>query len=487
MGPLDLLLHSTVALDVLGLVVRAVALAVVPVNRRPSSAMAWLMLIFALPYVGIVAFLLIGSPKLPADRRRRQREVNRLIAERTAAMPVVPSTDPGPDWLAPVVALNRELGALPLVTGNRAELIEEYDASLQAMTDAVDAARRFVHVEFYILASDATTAPFFAAMERAVQRGIPVRVLYDHVGSLRVPRYRRTVRHLRRIGVQWRPALPVQPWRLRYQRPDLRNHRKLLVVDGEVAFVGSQNLIDRSYLKRANLRRGLQWQELMVRLEGPIVGSVNAVFATDWHSERGEAWEGEILPGDPAEAPTTLECQVVPSGPGFDNENNLRLFNSLIYNARRRVSITSPYFVPDESLLHAVTTAAQRGLDVELFVSEIGDQPLVFHAQRSYYEALLRAGVRIWRYPAPSILHAKHLTIDDEVSVIGSSNMDMRSFDLNMELSLLVSGRDFAQRLGTVQDHYRALSRELTLEEHRRLRLPSRVLDNLARLTSALQ
>jgi cardiolipin synthase len=274
---------------------------------------------------------------------------------------------------------------------------------------------------------------------------------------------------------------------MRYQRPDLRNHRKLLVVDGEVAFVGSQNLIDRSYLKRANVRRGLQWQELMVRLEGPIVGSVNAVFTTDWHSERGEAWEGEILPGDPADAPTTLECQVVPSGPGFDNENNLRLFNTLIYNARRRVSITSPYFVPDESLLHAVTTAAQRGLDVELFVSEIGDQPLVFHAQRSYYEALLRAGVRIWRYPAPSILHAKHLTIDDEVSVIGSSNMDMRSFDLNMELSLLVSGRDFAQRLGTVQDHYRALSRELTLEEHRRLRLPSRVLDNLARLTSALQ
>jgi cardiolipin synthase len=487
LGPLDLLLHSTVALDVLGLVVRAVALAVVPVNRRPSSAMAWLILIFALPYVGIVAFLLIGSPKLPADRRRRQREVNRLIAERTAALPVVPATDPGPDWLAPVVALNRELGALPLVTGNRAELIEEYDASLQAMTDAVDAAERFVHVEFYILASDATTAPFFAAMERAVQRGVPVRVLYDHVGSLRVPRYRRTVRHLRRIGVQWRPALPVQPWRMRYQRPDLRNHRKLLVVDGEVAFVGSQNLIDRSYLKRANVRRGLQWQELMVRLEGPIVGSVNAVFTTDWHSERGEAWEGEILPGDPADAPTTLECQVVPSGPGFDNENNLRLFNTLIYNARRRVSITSPYFVPDESLLHAVTTAAQRGLDVELFVSEIGDQPLVFHAQRSYYEALLRAGVRIWRYPAPSILHAKHLTIDDEVSVIGSSNMDMRSFDLNMELSLLVSGRDFAQRLGAVQDHYRALSRELTLEEHRRLRLPSRVLDNLARLTSALQ
>jgi len=486
--PIGFLLHGTVALDIIGMVVRLGAVAIIPVNRRPSSAMAWLVTIFVLPYVGLIAFLLIGSPKLPAHRRRRQREINRLIAERTADIADVPPDDPGPEWLATIVALNRRLGALPLVTGNRAELLEDYDASLRQMTEAVQGATSFVHVEFYILASDDVTAPFLAALEDAAARGVRVRVLFDHVGSLRVPGYRRMIRHLRRIGVEWQPMLPVQPWRLRYQRPDLRNHRKLLVVDGDVAFIGSQNLIHRSYHKRSNLRRGLRWQELMVRLEGPIVGSVNAVFSTDWHSERGEPWEAEeILPGDAADAPTTLECQVVPSGPGFDSENNLRLFNALIYNARRRVSITSPYFVPDESLLHAVTTAAQRGLDVELFVSEIGDQPLVFHAQRSYYEALLRAGVRIHRYPAPYILHAKHVTIDDEVAVIGSSNMDMRSFDLNMELSLLVSGSDFALRLREVQDRYRSVSRELTLEEHRRLRLPSRILDNLARLTSALQ
>ena len=141
--------------------------------------------------------------------------------------------------------------------------------------------------------------------------------------------------------------------------------------------------------------------------------------------------------------------QVVPSGPGFAEENNLRLFTTLIYSAQRRISIVSPYFVPDESLLYAVTTAAQRGVEVELFVSAEGDQFMVWHAQRSYYEALLRAGVRIWLYPAPFVLHAKFFSIDDDVAVLGSSNMDMRSFALNYEVSLMLLG---AESVATMRD-----------------------------------
>ncbi len=157
---------------------------------------------------------------------------------------------------------------------------------------------------------------------------------------------------------------------------------------------------------------------------------------------------------------------MVPSGPGFATENNLRLFTTLIYSAQRRLSMTSPYFVPDESLLYAVTTAAQRGVDVELFVSEEGDQFMVYHAQRSYYQALLEAGVRIWLYPAPYVLHSKHFSVDDDVAVIGSSNMDMRSFALNYEVSLMLTRPgDRRARMREVEDAYRSLSRELTLEE----------------------
>jgi cardiolipin synthase len=177
----------------------------------------------------------------------------------------------------------------------------------------------------------------------------------------------------------------------------------------------------------------------------------------------------------------------VPSGPGFEGENNLRLFNSLLYLAQEKIIITSPYFVPDESMLYAITTAAQSGIDVQLFVSEIGDQPVVYHAQRSYYEALLRAGVRIWLYKAPTVLHSKFFTIDDEVAVIGSSNMDMRSFSLNLEISVMVHGKSFVDDLREVEQEYRDTSRELHLDEWMKRNRASAVLDNVARLTAAVQ
>ena len=274
-----------------------------------------------------------------------------------------------------------------------------------------------------------------------------------------------------------------------WQRIDLRNHRKLVTVDGRVGWTGSLNLIDSSYLKPKNIARGLHWRELMVRLEGPIVRELDAVFATDWYSETDE-----LLPLDDApvavEAPAAsdvLDAQVVPSGPSFENDNNLKLFVYLLQNARERISITSPYFVPDEATQLAIVTAASRGVDVELFVSEIGDQALVYHAQRSYYQVLLEAGVRIHLYRAPTVLHAKHFSIDDEIAVIGSSNMDIRSFSLNMELSVLVHGRGFVDGLRLVEDSYRAASRELTLDEWNRRPLAARVGDSLARLTSSLQ
>ena len=224
----------------------------------------------------------------------------------------------------------------------------------------------------------------------------------------------------------------------------------------------------------------------MVRVDGPIVLSLNAIFLSDWYSETDEILSeiditsAEIGTGD-------LDCQIVPSGPGYEAENNLRLFLALLYAAQEKIMIVSPYFVPDEALLLAVSAACDRGVRVELFVSEEGDQAVVYHAQRSYYEALLRAGVRIWMYRKPFILHTKSLTIDDEVAVIGSSNMDMRSFGLNLEVSMLVRGEEFVAEMRAVEDQYRALSRELTLEEWLQQPLRSTVLDNLARLTSALQ
>ncbi|MBL3686052.1 cardiolipin synthase [Leucobacter zeae] len=469
-------------------VVRVIALFVVPRNRRPTSGMAWLMAIFLLPVPGLLLFLIIGSNRLPKSRVQKQEAINQIVSKISDREQnfVTPGAELS-TGLRNAVNLGRSLGAQPMLRGNTATICIDYEASFAQMAQAIRAAREYVHVEFYILVHDETTDGVFQAMREAVQRGVDVRVLLDHVSAVRNPGTKRTARFLTEHGIDWDYMLPVRPWRGEYQRPDLRNHRKLLVVDGNVGFMGSQNLVDSSYNKPANRRRGLHWKDLMVRVEGPIVLGLDAVFMGDWYLETGE-YLGDGSEGQYAvEQPGDLDCQIVPSGPGYAGENNLQVFVALMYTAQRRISITSPYFVPDGSIMNAIRAATGRGVDVELFVSETGDQAVVYHAQRSYYEELLRAGVRIWMFRPPYILHSKHFSIDDQVAVVGSSNMDQRSFGLNMEISMVVHGGDFVAELDEVNDYYRENSRELTLEEWLKQPLRSQLLDGLARLTSALQ
>ena len=465
----------------------AVAAVLVSVNRRPSSAIAWVLAIIFIPLLGAVAYFFVGYAKLPKGRRDKQREVNELVLARTKGSPLISDGHDWPAWLHSAVTLNSNLGAMPMVSGNSAVLLPDYNGTFDAMIAEIDVAVSYVHVEFYILALDPTTEPFLQALARARERGVAVRVLSDHLAGLMFPARKETIKYLQDMGAEYHPMLPVRPWRGEWQRPDLRNHRKIVVVDGRVGFTGSQNLIDASYNKKSNLKRGLRWHELMMRLEGPAVRELDAVFATDWYSETDVLLSLEYGHMVHKQGSALLDAQVLPSGPSFDNDNNLKLYATLIHKAERRVSITSPYFVPDESIMMAIVTAAARGLSVELFVSEVGDQSMVYHAQRSYYEALLRAGVRIYLYRAPQVLHSKHFTIDEEVAVIGSSNMDVRSFSLNMEVSVLVHGRGFVDSIRGIEDQYRANSLELQLDDWLRRPTAQKAFDNLARLTASLQ
>ncbi|HEX4688734.1 MAG TPA: cardiolipin synthase [Nocardioides sp.] len=470
-------------------VIYVFALGIIPRNRKPSTGMAWLILVLAVPFFGLIMFLFFGSTRVERGRHEKQREVNRQIHAQTAAIASLTESTPRLAYVSSVAALNRNLGALPGVSGNRAVFFEDYHESIAAMAALVDTAERFVHVQFYITAWDDVTDPFFASLVRATERGVKVRLLFDHLGSRGIPVYKDLLKRLGETTIEWHPMMPVMPLKGRWRRPDLRNHRKILVVDGRAGFAGSQNLIEPGYDKPKNHQLGREWVELTTRVTGPAVAELNAVFLTDWYSETDVILEDTLdrlhNPADAAGGDVTV--QVVPSGPGFATENNLRMFTTLLYSAQRRISITSPYFVPDESLLYAVTTAAQRGIDIELFVSEAADQFMVHHAQSSYYEALLRAGVRIYLYPAPYVLHSKHFTIDDDVAVIGSSNMDLRSFALNYEVSLMMLGGDVVSRMRQVEDHYRSLCRELTREEWEGRSFGRRYIDTVMRLTSALQ
>lgn len=473
-------------LSVVDLGIRVLALGIIPGNRRPTTAMAWLLIIFFVPAVGLVLFLLFGNFRLSRKRRAQQDAVNTRVRAGASELAMLESSYEGPDWVLSAAELNKTLGSLPMVDGNRVELLPGYPDSIKAMAAAVQDAKSFVNAEFYILSSDHVTDDLLTAMEEAAERGVEVRLLFDHLGTLRIQGYSKLIARLKASKIRWRPMLPLRPVHWQWRRPDLRNHRKIMVIDGEIAFTGSQNLIEPSYNNPRHRKIGREWVELMASLRGPIVTTLNVVFATDWLSETDESLEGQLA-HQPEMHAGDVTAQVVPSGPGFITENNLRLFNTLIYSAQRKISICSPYFVPDDSLLYAVTTAAQRGVEVELFVSEKGDQFLVHHAQQSYYEALLEAGVRIYLYKAPFVLHAKHFTIDDEVAVLGSSNMDMRSFSLNLEVSVMLLGADVVRRISAVADTYRGLSRELTLEDWMQRPVGVKYVDNVARLTATLQ
>ncbi|MGM0700271.1 MAG: cardiolipin synthase [Actinomycetota bacterium] len=481
---------ATTTWIVIEYIVKIIAVGVVPENRRPSSSSAWLLLILFVPIVGIPAFLLLGSPYINQRRARIQAEANELMHEGADDLPDVPPSLVAEPEFVSVAQLGRALTALPMVTGDSHGVISDYAASIARMAELVDEAHEYVHVEIYIMAWDSTTDVFFQALERASARGVEVRVLFDHIGSRKYPGFHRLGKRLNAAGIEWHLMLPFIPWRGKARRIDLRNHRKLLVIDGKRAMMGSQNMIDSSYLNRKNSQIGRNWHDIMVELSGPIVAGIEAVFSTDWYSESGQALG--IRPyerdgNEPEVGGARSAMQLVPSGPGFTTAPNLKVFTSMMYLAQKRLAIVSPYFVPDESLLAAVETAARRGVDVELYVSEQADQYMVDRAQSSYYRSLLEAGVRIFLYPKPAVLHTKCFIVDDLYAVMGSSNMDMRSFGLNYEISLLTTGGDLVDDIIDVVADYQGVSDELTLEEWEKRPWPRRYMESVMRLTSSLQ
>jgi cardiolipin synthase len=469
-----------------------VVLFVIPANRKPSEATAWLLLIFAAPIVGVILFLLLGNPKLSKWRRDEQRAMNKRIKEFAEDAEEVPELAPVVDPPIPVryephANLIAHLTGMPSMAGNTVEFLPDYVGAVQRIIQDIDAARRFVHVEYFMFADDKIGAPVIDALIRARQRGVICRVLIDHLGNFSY--HGPVLKRLHAAGILVHQMLPIKPFDNHWNRFDLRNHRKIVVVDGVIGFTGSQNLIEDTYHKHENTRKGIRYMELVVRVTGPVVRELNAAFITDWYSETEELLDEHTAPEMRVRTPVTGDvlCQVLPSGPGFDHDNNLMLFVALIHAARRRVTIVNPYVVPEENLLLALTAAAQRGVEVTLIVSEIGDQFLAYHAQDSYYEQLLKSGVHIYLYKAPVILHSKSIHIDDDIAVIGSSNMDIRSFQLNLEITLVCYSTQVVAELEKIEAEYLRCSRPLRLETWQARPLLTKFLDNLARLTSALQ
>lgn len=457
--------------------IRLAMVLAVPLRRSPEAARSWLLLLFFLPIPGLVLYLLIGRPRFPKWRRQRfagmprSSEADAVIASATRAF--APAVENGRPSIEKLV---RNLGHLPAVGGNALELLDDYDGLIERLCQDIDAARDHVHLLVYIFADDTVGLRVIEALGRATRRGVVCRVMIDALGSR--PWGARILDAMRAHGIEALQILPVRPFRWRPARADLRNHRKLTIIDGAVGYIGSQNIV------AADFRPGVRNEELMARVEGPIVTQLQTVFLADWYLETEERLCAASFFPQPAKAGDVL-LQLLPSGPDYPVSGSERLTVALIYAARERVVVTTPYFIPDEGLIEAIQSAVLRGVDVRLVLSLVQDQWLVSLAQRSFYGEMLRSGVRVFLYE-DRLLHAKHVSIDDDLATIGSSNVDIRSFTLNAEANLIVYSVDQVRRINRLHERYFEGSRELTAETWAKRPFYRKIAENLARLISPL-
>ncbi|MDQ0468390.1 cardiolipin synthase [Labrys wisconsinensis] len=469
-----------IALYVSEWLIRLAMVVIVPFRRSPDAARGWLLLVLFAPWPALVLYWLIGRPTFPRWRRERVKRLPELLGATAAQIARLTRTEAAqlPARAARAATLVRNIGQMPVVEGNSVDLLPDYQGTIDRLVTDIDSARFHVHLLFYIFADDATGGRVMEALRRAAARGVACRVLIDALGSR--PWIDKVRARLAADNVAVHAALPVSIFRRKSARADLRNHRKIAVIDGRVGYAGSQNIVDPSF------RPGIVNKELMVRVRGPVVLELQSVFIADWFLETDEVLDGahqELLPGPVLAG--QVPAQVLPSGPDYPGAGIQNLIVAAIHTARERVVIATPYFVPSEPLLDALQTAVLRGVEIHLFVSRVTDQELVRLAQRSYYAQLMAAGVQIRLY-RDGLLHAKNLSIDDDLAVIGSSNVDIRSFVLNSEVTLVFYDREVSARLRAEQDRYFAASDLLLPDEWDRRPFAVKIAENFGRLVSPL-
>jgi cardiolipin synthase len=457
-------------------VIRFVMLIYVPQRRSAAASRTWLLLIFLLPWPGLVLYALFGRIYVPRLRIEMQERASQRICEVQAQRRMADASPQLPHHVQPVAHLGRKLGDFEVCGGNSIELLTDYAGTIDRLVADIDAAHEFINLLFYIFEADDTGRRVAEALARAAGRGVECRVLMDAVGSKRG--LRRLAPGLRKAGVDVVAMMPAGLFRRSAARFDLRNHRKIAIIDGSVGYTGSQNIVNPAFVK------GYPNEESMARVTGPVVAQLQAVFLADHFFETSQpltyqAHFPQLL------ATGSSPAQLLPSGPGYGRENGQEFIAALVYAARHRVVITTPYFVPDEPILQAITCATDRSVEVHLVVSRHANQLVTQLAQQSFYETLLESGVVIHQYE-PHFLHAKHITVDDDIAFLGSTNMDIRSFALNAEINLIVYDPGVVSRLKEIQQRYFAQSERLSAEAWKRRSLGKKVLQNSARLADSL-
>src|SRR5437016_3842318 len=431
-------------------------------HRQPASRVAWIVVMIVLPVIGILTYILLGETSIGRRRVSRLCAVLAVMPDLTKAPGMdSPNLQPKiPETYAHLFRLGHSVNGFEPVGGNCATLLPDSNATIESMVADIDASQDHVHLIFYIWLPDNNGLKVVEALQRAAARKVICRVMADGLGS-HIMIESAHWKAMQAAGIQVATALPIGNLLLRPLRGriDLRNHRKILVIDNRITYCGSQNCADPEFLIKAKFA---PWVDAMMRFEGPIARQNQYLFASDWMAQVDEdireLLQRPLPPGEPGFA-----AQVIGTGPTVRNSAMPEVFETLMYAARHQLFITTPYYVPDEAMQIALCASAYRGVETTIIFPAGHRCFIVQAASRSYYADLLAAGVRIFEFEG-GLLHTKSLTLDGEITLIGSANMDRRSFDLNYENNILFCDSALTAEMRRSQEAYLAQSHEVTAE-----------------------
>jgi cardiolipin synthase len=478
------------ALRALRLVFLVVGLALIPLvlirRKEPASTMAWILVLVFLPAVGALLFLMFGRDRVRVPAKRK-RELDAIVraqvaasrdepteGDRTSNMPLV-TVSPLEQAL---FRIGQRLSRLRATDGNKVDVLVDGQTMYDTLGAAIDAARHHVHAQYYLIRNDATGRWFRDRLVAAAKRGVTVRLLIDGFGCFALGSAWK--RPILKAGGSVAEFLPMRS--ALFQPVNLRNHRKIVVVDGETAFTGGFNVGDEY---RGNMPGVGAWRDVHLRIEGPAAAELQRVFFQDWAFATNQPIDPRTYFQREVPARGTAKIAIVTSGPDTRTEAIHRMFFGAIVGATREIALTTPYFVPTESITVALELAAMRGVDLKIVLPGRSNHSVTFHAGRSFYSDLLKAGVDIREY-VPGIVHAKTLVADSQVALVGSANMDLRSFRLNFEVHTLVHDETTATRLRETFDADLAQSRRVEYSEWEARAWSYRVKEGASRLVSPL-
>ena len=461
------------------LLIASVTLRILMKRRAVPSAMTWLLIIYILPLVGIIAYLSFGELHLGKRRAERAKAMWPSTAHWLADLKNCKSifATGNSEVATPLFQLCERRQGIAGVKGNQLQLLTTSDDTLKALIRDIELARSNIEMVFYIWQPGGLADQVAESLMAAARRGVHCRLLLDSAGSVTFFRSPYPAM-MRNAGVEVVEALKVNLMRVFLRRMDLRQHRKVVLIDNFIAYTGSMNLVDPRFFKQD---AGVgQWIDVMARMEGPVATTMGIIFSCDWEIETGK----RILPPEPEYHSLPFEeesghtIQVIASGPGFPDELIHQALLTSVYSAREQLIMTTPYFVPSDDLLHAICTAAQRGVDVSIIVPKKNDSMMVGWASRSFFAELLEAGVKIYQCEG-GLLHTKSVLVDGQLSLVGTVNLDMRSLWLNFEITLVIDDDGFGADLACVQDDYIARSTLLDQAEWLKRPLWQRVVERL--------